>query len=284
MSGLSAGVSRFGGDDGSADPGVVAALSAFASGRGSEHDAVMSLMRSRLLVPIVAAAGGGTEASESAGGAKASESAGGAKAGEGADGAKASGGAGGAKASGGAGGAKACESAGNRRASEMSFPTLIGADGRPAIPAFTCMDTLRRWREQARPVPTDAATVWRAAAADGCAVVVDVAGPVPLAIDGARLAALAGGGRVPLPHQDPDVLAAARCAAAGQAAIAGLGLGDGDADCDMVIRLTLAAGCGPAQAEQAAGALAAEVMARLGGRLRRGIAIALAAETPPAGP
>ena len=266
MSGLSAGVSRFGGDDGSADPGVVAALGAFASGRGSEHAAVMSLMRSRLLVPIVAAAGGGTEASESAGGAKASE------------------GAGGAKASEGAGGAKACESAGNRRASEMSFPTLIGADGRPAIPAFTCMDTLRRWREQARPVPTDAATVWRAAAADGCAVVVDVAGPVPLAIDGARLAALAGGGRVPLPHQDPDVLAAARCAAAGQAAIAGLGLGDGDADCDMVIRLTLAAGCGPAQAEQAAGALAAEVMARLGGRLRRGIAIALAAETPPAGP
>jgi hypothetical protein len=52
----------------------------------------------------------------------------------------------------------------------------------------------------------------------------------------------------------------------------------------MVIRLTLAAGCGPAQAEQAAGALAAEVMARLGGRLRHGIAIELDAETPPAGP
>jgi hypothetical protein len=248
VSGLSAGVSRFGGDDGSADPGVVAALRAFTSGRGSEHAAVMSLMRSRLLVPIVAAAAGGAEACESAGG------------------------------------AEACESGGDRRASEMSLPTLIGADGRPAIPAFTCLDTLRRWREQARPVPTDAAAVWRAAAADGCAVVVDVAGPVPLAIDGARLAALAGGGPVPLPYQDPDVLAAARCAAAGQAAIAGLGLGDGGADCDMVIRLTLAAGCGPAQAEQAAGALAAEVMARLGGRLRRGIAIALAAETPPAGP
>ena len=267
MSGPSAGVSRFGGDDGSADPGVVAALSAFASGRGSEHAAVLSLMRSRLLVPIVAAACGGAKAGESAGGAKAGERAGGARAG-------------GARA----GGARAGESAGEHKASEMSLPTLIGADGRPAIPAFTCMDTLRRWREEARPVPADAAAVWQAAAADGCAVVVDVAGPVPLAIDGARLTALAGGGRVPPPYQDPDVLAAARCAAAGQAAIAGLGLGDGGADCDVVIRLTLAAGCGQAQAEQAAGALAAEVMARLGGRLRRGIAIALDAETPPAGP
>lgn len=248
MSGLSAGVSRFGGDDGSADPGVLAALSAFASGGGSEHAAVLSLMRSRLLVPVVAASGAGARSCESAGGARAGES------------------------------------AGDRKVSEVSLPTLIGADGRPAIPAFTCMDTLRRWRGEARPVPADAAAVWQAAAADGCAVVVDVAGPVPLAIDGARLAALAGGGPVPLPHQDPDVLAAARCAAAGQAAIAGLGLGDGGADCDVVIRLTLAAGCGQAQAEQAAGALAAEVMARLGGRLRRGIAIALEAETPPAGP
>ncbi len=256
MSGLSAGISRFGGDDGSADPAVVAALTAFASGRGSEHAALMSLARSRLLVPIVAAAGGGT-ASESVGGGTASES---------------------------AGGGTASESAGGAKASEMSLPTLIGADGRPAIPAFTSTDTLRRWREKARPVPAEAAAVWQAAAADGCAVVVDVAGPVPLAIDGARLAALAGGGPVPLPSQDPDVLTAVRGAAAGQAAIAGLSLGDGGADCDMVIRLTLAAGCGPAQAEQAAGALAAEVMALLGGRLRRGIAIELDAETPPAGP
>jgi hypothetical protein len=35
-----------------------------------------------------------------------------------------------------------------------------------------------------------------------------VAGPVTFAVDGARLAALAAGRPVPLPHQDPDVLAA----------------------------------------------------------------------------
>ncbi|MGD0374007.1 MAG: SseB family protein [Streptosporangiaceae bacterium] len=238
MSGLTAGVSRFGGDDGSADPRVIAALADLAAGRGSEHAALLWLARSRLLVPIVAAAVGGRQASEIAAGEK---------------------------------------------ASEMSVPTLIGADGRPAIPAFTCTDTLRRWRQEARQVPTEAAAVWQAAVADGCAVVIDVAGPVPVAIEGTRLAALAGGGPVPLPYQDPDVLTAVRSAAAGQA-VAGLSLADGGADCDLVIRLTLAAGCGPAQAEQAAGVLATEVMARLGGRLRRGIAIELDAGTPPAGP
>jgi len=38
-------------------------------------------------------------------------------------------------------------------------------------------------------------------------VVIDVAGPVPVTVEGARLAALAAGRPVPLPHQDPDVLA-----------------------------------------------------------------------------
>ena len=95
-------------------------------------------------------------------------------------------------------------SAGHARAdgadsgAEMSLPTLIGRDGRRAIPAFTCMEALAMWRQQARPVPAVAAQVWRAAAEDACAVVVDIAGPVPLAIDGARLAALADGRPVPL--------------------------------------------------------------------------------------
>jgi hypothetical protein len=172
---------------------------------------------------------------------------------------------------------------GGEKTSEISLPTLIGADGRPAIPAFTCMDALRSWRQDARPVPTQADELWRAAVAEGCAVVVDLAGPVPLAIDGARLAALAGGGPVPLPHQDPDVWTALRRAAAGHAAITGLGLDDGGADCDLVVRLRLAPGCDQAVAQQTVGAVAAEVMALLGGRLRRGIAIALDGQSTPDG-
>src|SRR6516165_8101447 len=77
--------------------------------------------------------------------------------------------------------------------SEMVLPTLIGRDGRPAILAFTGLDALARWRPDARPMPAEADRVWRAAVADGCAVVIDVAGPVPLAVEGARLAALPAG-------------------------------------------------------------------------------------------
>jgi hypothetical protein len=164
---------------------------------------------------------------------------------------------------------------GGERASEVSIPTLIGTDGRRAVPAFTCLDTLRHWRREARPVPAAAADVWTAAATDGCAVV-DVAGPVPLVIDGARLAALAGGGPVLPPQQDPDVQAAGRAAAAGLTGITALSLADGGAGSDLTVALTVAAGLPAGAAEQLAGVVAERLMARLGGRLRRGISVAVA--------
>lgn len=72
-------------------------------------------------------------------------------------------------------------------------PTLLGADGRPATPAFTAADPLARWRPDARPVPAAAAEVFGTAAAAGEAVVLDVAGPVPFVLDGAVLRSLAAG-------------------------------------------------------------------------------------------
>ena len=111
--------------------------------------------------------------------------------------------------------------------SEMVLPTLIGRDGRPAVLAFTSLDALARWRPNARPVPAEADRVWRAAVADGCAVVIDVAGPVPLAVEGARLAALAAGQPVPLPYEDPDVRAEVQAAIAAEPAIAGFSLAPG---------------------------------------------------------
>jgi hypothetical protein len=161
--------------------------------------------------------------------------------------------------------------------SDMSVPMLIGRDSRPAIPAFTCLDALARWRPDARPVPEEAGRVWRAAAAASAAVVIDIAGPVPLPVDGARLAALAAGRAVPLPHQDPDVLAAVRAAADGREAIAGVGIAAGQDGGDLVIRVTLATGCTRTASEQAIRQLGAALMAELGARLRRGISIAAAA-------
>jgi hypothetical protein len=157
----------------------------------------------------------------------------------------------------------------------MSLPTLVGRDGRRAVPAFTCLDALARWRPDARPVPALASLVWRAAVAEASAVVVDIAGPVPLAIEGARLAALADGRPVPVPHEDPDVLSAVRASAVGQAAITGVRVAPGQTEADVEIQVTLAPGCAPATASEAVRLLGSAVMARLGGRLRRGVAIAL---------
>jgi SseB protein N-terminal domain len=267
---LEGGPSRFRDDDGSADPRVAAALAAFGSGLGSEHAALSALASCRLLVPIVAAP---SEPDEH-GSAPHHP------------------------------GARPGRASGGDRGSEMSLPTLIGRDGRPAIPVFTSVAAVTRWDGRARPVPALASQVWRAAADGSCAVIVDVAGPVPLAVDGARLAALADGRPVPLPYQDPDVLAVVRAAAAGQPVIAGLRVAAGDPDPaadgragaspasappaensagDLQIELTLAAGGAPAAGEEAARVLGRTLMEQLGGRLRRGITIAVARPAGPAG-
>lgn len=254
-----AGDSPFRDDHGSAEPRVAAALAAFGSGQGSEHAALTALASSRLLVPIVAVAAGSDGEPQSPGHSRPDSE---------------------PQSPGHTRSDNGPQSPGHTRpgggdsGAEMSLPTLVGRDGRRAIPAFTCSQALAMWRQQARPVPEPAAQVWRAAAEDACAVIVDVAGPVPIAIDGARLAALADGRPVPLPHQDPDVLAAVRSAGANQPAIAGLSVAAADGS-DLQINVMLADGCAAVAGQEAARRLGAEVMASLGGRLRRGIAVAV---------
>jgi hypothetical protein len=159
--------------------------------------------------------------------------------------------------------------------SEMVLPTLIGQDGRPAVLAFTGLDALARWRPNARPVPAESDRVWRAAVADGCAVVIDVAGPVPLAVEGTRLAALAAGQPVPPPHEDPDVHAEVQAAIAAEPAIAGFRLGPATPGADLAITLRLAPD-GKADPGPAVNRAAAGIAARLGTRLRRGIEVIVA--------
>src|SRR5260370_20633168 len=146
---------KFRDDAGSADPRAAAALAACASGRGSGESALATLDGSRLLGPVVAAV------SEPKG-----LKAPGRRAVDTARNAAAPGG----------------STQGGEKGSEMSLPTLVGRDGRRAIPAFTCLDALARWRPDARPVPAPAALVGRAAVAGSGAVGVDIAGPVPPAI------------------------------------------------------------------------------------------------------
>ncbi|MEU8271264.1 SseB family protein [Sphaerisporangium sp. NPDC049002] len=81
--------------------------------------------------------------------------------------------------------------------SEMALPVLVGADGRKAVPAFTGAASLKLWRADARPIQAVTPQVCRAALGEkAAAVVIDVAGPVPFAIEGAMLHALASIGQV----------------------------------------------------------------------------------------
>jgi hypothetical protein len=165
---------------------------------------------------------------------------------------------------------------GAQHGTEMASPRLIGHDGRPAVLAFTSLDALRSWRPDARPVPSPAAEVWSTAASESCAVVVDVAGPVPLAIDGSRLAALSSGGPLPEPHTDPDVQAQVMEAIAAEPAIVGAELAEGPEGTDLAVRLMVRpaeeAAPDPAVIRRTAEAIGA----RLAGRLRRGIQITAA--------
>jgi len=166
--------------------------------------------------------------------------------------------------------------------SEMVLPTLIGNDGRPAVLAFTGVESLTRWRRNARPVPAEAARVWRAAVTDGCAVVIDVAGPVPIAVEGARLAALAAGQPAPPAHEDPDVRAEVEAAVAAEPLITGFGLAagteeEGTGAADLAVRLHLAPGDRPpADWQPAVNRAASRIAGRLAGRLRRGVEFSVA--------
>jgi hypothetical protein len=159
---------------------------------------------------------------------------------------------------------------GAEKESEMALPTLIGNDGRAAIIAFTGIETVARWRPDARPVPAPAARVWHAAATEGQAVVIDVAGPVPFVVEGARLAALAAGQPPPLPHEDPDVLSVVEAAVAAEPAVAGYRLGTGVSGGDLAVSFRTV--------DIEAARRAAQVVAmRLAPRLRQGIELSVTA-------
>jgi hypothetical protein len=83
------------------------------------------------------------------------------------------------------------------KTSDMATVLLTGADGRQALLAFTSMATMAAWRPDARPVPVPARDAARAAMQEeAAAIVVDVAGPVTVAIEGEDLEALARGWRL----------------------------------------------------------------------------------------
>ncbi len=83
------------------------------------------------------------------------------------------------------------------RHAEMQAVLLATPDGRTGLPVFTGIDAIQAWKPDARPVPCRldevAATAVGAAAV---AILVDLAGPSPLVIEGDLVAELAHGRRL----------------------------------------------------------------------------------------
>jgi hypothetical protein len=236
-------VTRPAGDAGAADPAVTAVLAAYAAGQATEHAALTAIAAARLLVPVVAVPvePGGAPEKEALEKEAPQKEAPQKEAPQ----------------------KEAPQKEAAEKETEMALPTLIGNDGRKAVIAFTGTETIRRWRADARPVPVPAARLWPAVAAEqAAAVVIDVAGPVPLVIEGARLAALADGAPPPPAHLDPDVRAQVA------AVTPDFTLEPGGPDAELTVTLTAT---DPAGARVTAGAIAA----RLAPRLRRGIAVRL---------
>lgn len=171
---------------------------------------------------------------------------------------------------------QADEATGADKESEMAIPTLIGTDGRAAIIAFTGIESLKRWRPDARPVPAVAGRVWHAAITEGQSVVIDIAGPVPFVVEGARLKALAAGEVPPHPHQDPDVAATISEVIATTPGITGFTLNPPNDVTDLAVHLTVTTPDAARPAAHAAANAAAQAIAQaLAPRLRRGLEVSV---------
>jgi hypothetical protein len=83
------------------------------------------------------------------------------------------------------------------KTADMAAVLLTGRDGRRALLAFTGMATLQAWDADARPVPVATRQAAQAALAEGAdALVVDLAGPVQVPIEGPALRRVADGQRL----------------------------------------------------------------------------------------
>ncbi len=87
------------------------------------------------------------------------------------------------------------DESGEEKSSHMAVVSMINAAGEKGLLAFTGVDSMTAWDPAARPVPATGAGCARAALEDGAvALVIDVSGPSPIALDLSVVRALAARG------------------------------------------------------------------------------------------
>ncbi|WP_406196695.1 SseB family protein [Kitasatospora sp. NBC_01560] len=165
----------------------------------------------------------------------------------------------------------------HEKTSDMAVPVVEAADGRRALPAFTSMEALTRWRADARPAPVaapQAAMVAFSERAD--TLLIDPAGPVPYQLSGARLRALAENRPYLPPVRDPEVREAVRALLAAEPQVVSGLLApyqDGDGLLAVVLDQALDQPGVQAAAQRVGQAVAADPVLRV--RLDRGLSLAV---------
>jgi SseB protein N-terminal domain len=163
------------------------------------------------------------------------------------------------------------------KTSDMAVPTIRARDGRIALPAFTSVAALARWRADARPVPVHIRQAIGSAYQEKAdTLLIDIAGPVTYALTGAHMLALAEG-REPFDvSRDPAVARAVHDALSAHEGVlrAHLVAQPPEGTADATLGLVLAAGAAVQEtAARVAAALAADEVLRA--RLVRGLELAL---------
>ena len=96
------------------------------------------------------------------------------------------------------------------KSSHMASVSVLTPDGRRGLLAFTSVASMAAWDPAARGIPAHAARAAAGALEEGAdALVIDLGGPVRVALEGALLLAVATERPLPPAHEDPDVRAAA---------------------------------------------------------------------------
>lgn len=151
-------------------------------------------------------------------------------------------------------------------AADMALMTLVGPDGRRALPVFSSVASLAAWDAAARPVPVQTRRAAVSAVTEGCdLMVLDAAGPRTFVVSRPALWAL-GADRDWLPaHQDHEVLAEIGRAVATEPDIVTFGATPGrtaQLQVTLVVREGLAAEPVREAAQQVADALQASDVVR----------------------
>ncbi|CAN5476809.1 hypothetical protein BH09ACT4_BH09ACT4_06440 [soil metagenome] len=128
---------------------------------------------------------------------------------------------------------------------ELSLVTAAGPDGRPVLPAFTSVDTMREWNASARPIPIVVPRIALAVAAEGTPlIVIDPGAPTMFVARRPSFRALATGEAWRPSFEDPVVLQAFLDASAGESSLVALQLAPGDptarlAGAELLVQLSV---------------------------------------------